>query len=187
MAETTLDLRGRPKREAYAELEAHLGAVLEGVTDEVTAMATFSALLHHGFGHLWTGFYRVVPPGNLLRVGPYQGTLGCLEIPFGKGVCGTSAARRETIVVPDVHAFPGHITCDARSRSEIVVPVFGPAPHGRATHRVAVPLLAVLDIDSAEPSRFDDEDREGLERLVRWFAATPASPGWGSSRPEAAR
>ncbi len=182
MAETTLDLRGRSKREAYAELEGHLGAVLEGVTDEVTAMATFSALLHHGFGHLWTGFYRVVPPGELLRVGPYQGTLGCLEIPFGKGVCGTAAARRQTVVVPDVQAFPGHITCDARSRSEIVVPVFGAAP---ATG--PAPLIAVLDIDSAEPSRFDEEDREGLERLVRWFAATPASPGWGSSRPEAAR
>lgn len=166
MAETMLDLRERPKPEAYAELETHLRAVLEGVTDEVAAMATFAAVIHHGFGHLWTGFYRVVPPGDLLRVGPYQGTLGCLEIPFGKGVCGTSAARRETVVVPDVHAFPGHITCDGRSRSEIVVPVFG-----RATSANATPtLIAVLDIDSAEPARFDDEDREGLERLVRCFA-----------------
>ncbi len=167
MAETTLDLRGLPKREAYEQLDVHLRAVLEGVTDEVTAMATFSALLHHGFGHLWTGFYRVVAPGQLLRVGPYQGTLGCLEIPFGKGVCGTAAARRETVIVPDVHAFPGHITCDGRSRSEIVVPVFGPGAANSPSHDR--PLLAVLDIDSAEPARFDDEDREGVERLVRWF------------------
>src|SRR5688572_31810326 len=109
--------------------------------DPVTAMATVSALLHHGFGFLWTGFYRVVSP-QLLRVGPYQGTLGCLDIPFGQGVCGAAAARREAVIVPDVHAFPGHITCDARSRSEIVVPVFGPERK----------LIAVLDIDSAHPA-----------------------------------
>src|SRR6188472_2045821 len=94
--------------------------------DPVTAMATMSALLHHGFGFLWTGFYRVVSPG-LLRVGPYQGTLGCLEIAFGRGVCGTAAAERKTIFVADVTRFPGHIACDARSRSEIVVPVFNVA------------------------------------------------------------
>jgi GAF domain-containing protein len=122
-------------------------------------MATMSALLHHGFGHLWTGFYRVAAP-DLLRVGPYQGTLGCLEIAFGKGVCGAAARDRRTVVVPDVHAFPGHITCDARSRSEIVVPVTG--PDGA--------LLAVLDIDSDRPNAFDDADRAGLERLVAWFA-----------------
>jgi GAF domain-containing protein len=93
-------------------------------------------------------------------VGPYQGTLGCLDIEFGKGVCGTAAAARRTIVVPDVTAFPGHITCDARSRSEIVVPVFDRSSA----------LVAVLDIDSSRPAAFDEEDRAGLERLVRWFA-----------------
>ena len=160
MAEVTLDLRDLPKREAYDALQAHVDAVLDGVDDEIAGMATLSCLLHHAFGHLWTGFYRVAEPGRLLRVGPYQGTLGCLEIAFGRGVCGTAAARRETVVVPDVHAFPGHITCDARSRSEIVVPVFGP---GRQ-------LIAVLDIDSDRVAAFDDEDRAGLERLVRWFA-----------------
>ena len=160
MAETTLDLRGIPKRRAYAELTAHVDGVLEGVDDPIAAMATMSALLHHGFGHLWTGFYRVVEPDRLLRVGPYQGTLGCLEITFGRGVCGTAAAEGRTVVVEDVHAFPGHITCDARSASEIVVPVRG---------RDAA-LLAVLDIDSSERGAFDEEDRVGLERLMSWFS-----------------
>src|SRR5690348_626595 len=120
--ESTPDLRDQPKADAYAQLAAQLDAVLAGIDDEVAAMATLSCLVHHAFGHLWTGFYRVVGP-RLLRVGPYQGTLGCLEIPFGTGVCGTAAAERRTVVVPDVEKFPGHITCDGRSRSEIVVPV----------------------------------------------------------------
>jgi GAF domain-containing protein len=159
MAEITLDLRGVPKAQAYDELVSHVEAVLAGIADDIAAMATISALLHHGFGHLWTGFYRLVSP-TLLRVGPYQGTLGCLEIGMGKGVCGTAAAESRTIIVPDVHAFPGHITCDARSRSEIVVPVW--SADGA--------LLAVLDVDAAEPGAFDEDDRAGLERLVRWFA-----------------
>jgi len=160
MAELTLDLRALPKPDAYAELRSHVDAVLAGIDDPVAAMATISALLHHGFGHLWTGFYRVVEPGRLLRVGPYQGTLGCLEIAFGRGVCGTAAAERRSVVVPDVHAFPGHITCDARSASEIVVPVVGRGGE----------LIAVLDIDSDRPAAFYDEDRVGLEELVAWFA-----------------
>jgi len=134
--------------------------VLEGVRDPIAAMATVSALLHHGRGHLWTGFYRVVEPGRLLRVGPYQGTLGCLEIAFGRGVCGTAAAERRTVIVPDVHEFAGHIACDARARSEIVVPVFDPSGA----------LVAVLDVDSEWVGTFDEDDRAGLERLVGWFA-----------------
>ena len=159
MAELLLDLRDRPKVQAYADLEMHIEGVLEGIRDEIAAMATMSALIHHGFGHLWTGFYRVVEPGRLLRVGPYQGTLGCLEIEFGKGVCGAAAARGRTVLVPDVAAYPGHIVCDARSRSEIVVPVFDRRRE----------LIAVLDIDSAELNAFDEEDHRGLERVVRWF------------------
>jgi GAF domain-containing protein len=122
--------------------------------------------LHHAFGHLWTGFYRVVEPGRLLRVGPYQGSLGCQEITFGRGVCGTAAAERRTVVVEDVHDFPGHITCDPRSHSEIVVPVFD----------VAGALIAVLDIDSSVPAAFGEADRVGLEQLVAWFARAPYVP-----------
>lgn len=159
MAEVTLDLRGVGKQAAYEELASHADAVLAGIDDEVASMATLSALVHHAFGHLWTGFYRVVAPA-LLRVGPYQGTVGCLEIEFGRGVCGTAASERRTVVVPDVGAFPGHIACDGRSRSEIVVPVFD----SRRS------LIAVLDIDSEFPAAFDGEDALGLERLVQRFA-----------------
>jgi GAF domain-containing protein len=160
MAETTIDLRGLPAAEAYAELLGQTEAVLEGVDDEIAAMATISALIHNSFGHLWTGFYRVVEPESLLRVGPYQGTLGCMEIRFGRGVCGTAAAERRTVIVEDVNEFPGHIACDARSRSEIVVPVFDDKRN----------LIAVLDIDSEEVSAFNEADRDGLERVVAWFA-----------------
>ena len=160
MAETTLDLRHLPKPEAYAQLDAHVRQVLAGVDDPVTGMATVSCLVHHAFGHLWTGFYRVVEPGRLLRVGPYQGTLGCLEIAFGRGVCGTAAAEGRPVVVEDVHAFPGHIACDGRSRSEIVLPVWG--PDGA--------LAAVFDVDSEHLAAFDEADRRGLERVLGWFA-----------------
>jgi GAF domain-containing protein len=160
LTETTLDVRSLPKPDAYASLEAQVRSVLEGIRDPVTAMSTMSCILHHGFGHLWTGFYRVVEPRELLRVGPYQGSLGCLEIRFGAGVCGTAAAERRTVVVPDVHSFPGHIACDTRSRSEIVVPVFDARGE----------LVAVLDIDSERVATFDEEDARALERLVRWFA-----------------
>jgi L-methionine (R)-S-oxide reductase len=160
MSEITLDLRGLPKAEAYNQLQAQLSSVLAGIDDDIAAMATTSCLVHHAFAHLWTGFYRVVEPGRLLRVGPYQGTLGCLEISIGKGVCGTAAADRRTVIVPDVERFPGHITCDSRARSEIVVPVFGRDDM----------LLAVLDVDSARLGAFDDEDAVGLERLLRRFS-----------------
>ena len=159
MAETTIDLRGIPLAAAYEELRVQTDAVLEGIDDTVAAMATISALIHNAFGHLWTGFYRVVEPEKLLRIGPYQGTLGCMEIEFGKGVCGTAAREGRTVIVEDVHLFPGHITCDARSRSEIVVPVFD------ANRK----LIAVLDIDSEEPGAFSDADRDGLEQLMTWF------------------
>jgi GAF domain-containing protein len=164
MAETMLDLRALPKREAYAQLDAQLASLLDRLDDEIAAMATLSCVVHHAFGHLWTGFYRVVAP-SLLRVGPYQGTLGCLEIAFGQGVCGTAAAQRRTVIVPDVAAFPGHITCDSRSRSEIVVPVF--ARDGA--------LVAVLDVDSEQPAAFDEEDARGLEQLLR-LVRPPMAP-----------
>ena len=160
MAEETLDLRALPKVEAYRQLDAQVRAVLHELHDPIAAMATMSALIHHAFGHLWTGFYRVVEPGALLRVGPYQGTLGCLEITFGRGVCGIAAAERRTVIVADVNEFPGHITCDARSRSEIVVPIM----NGSGA------LIAVLDVDASEPGAFDVDDQRGLEGMVTWFA-----------------
>jgi L-methionine (R)-S-oxide reductase len=159
MSEEILDLRGLPRAEAYAKLTGHLHALLDADTDDIAAMATIATLVHHGFGHLWTGFYRVVEKDKLLRVGPYQGSLGCLEIPFGRGVCGDAAAAGKTIIVPDVMEYPGHISCDARSRSEIVVPVLD----GNGD------LLAVFDIDSAVPDTFHDDDRIGLESLMQWF------------------
>jgi GAF domain-containing protein len=160
MAETIPDLRKVPKARAYAELAGHLDAILDGVDDELAEMATTASLVHHALGHLWTGFYRVVEPGQLLRVGPYQGSLGCLEIEFGRGVCGNAAAERKTVIVPDVEKYPGHITCDSRARSEIVVPVFGRQND----------LIAVLDVDSERLNAFDAEDARGLERLVSRFA-----------------
>jgi L-methionine (R)-S-oxide reductase len=160
MAETIPDLRKVPKTRAYAELQGHLDAILNGVDDEVASMATLAALLHHSFGHLWTGFYRVVEPGQLLRVGPYQGSLGCLDITFGRGVCGNAAAEKKTLIVPDVEKYPDYIACDARARSEIVVPVLGRQGD----------LIAVLDVDSDRLNAFDAEDARGLEQLVSRFA-----------------
>lgn len=159
MAELMLDLRHQPKERAYAQLHAVMLNTLAGIDDDIAGMATLSSLLHHSFGYLWTGFYRVVAPGRLL-VGPYQGTLGCLHIEFGRGVCGTAAAERKTVIVPDVDRFPGHIVCDARAKSEIVVPVFDAKRS----------LVAVLDIDSERRAAFDELDANGLERIVRWFA-----------------
>ncbi|MGI8403015.1 MAG: GAF domain-containing protein [Gemmatimonadaceae bacterium] len=162
MAEAIPDLRGIPKARAYSELQAHSETILEGIIDPIAVMSTLTALIHHAFGHLWTGFYRVADPGILLRVGPYQGSLGCLEIVFGRGVCGTAAAERKTVIVPDVEKFPGHITCDARSRSEIVVPV----------RSAQGDLIAVLDIDSDQLDAFNHEDQRGLELLMSRFAST---------------
>lgn len=158
MAEATLSVQHLPRSEAWSLLDEQLRAILDGVDDEVTAMATTACLVHHGFGWLWTGFYRVVSPG-LLRVGPYQGTLGCLEIPFGKGVCGAAAASQRSVLVPNVHAFPGHITCDGRSASELVVPVF----RGNGA------LLAVFDIDADVVGAFSEVDQVGVERVLTVF------------------
>lgn len=120
-------------------------------------MATLACLIREKLQHFWVGFYRVV--GDELAIGPYQGTLGCLRISFDRGVCGACATRRETVIVPDVHRFPGHIACDARSKSEIAAPVFD--RRGR--------LRAVLDVDSAELNAFDDCDRQNLEIIVDWM------------------
>ena len=125
-------------------------------------MSTINSVLANRFDtYFWTGFYRVC--GDRLVVGPYIGTVGCLQIEFGRGVCGTAAAKRETVIVPDVNQFPGHIACDAKSKSEIVVPVFGPNDE----------LIAVLDVDSDQLNAFDEEDREGLEKIAALFSLSP--------------
>lgn len=147
-------------REArYAELALEIAAVLDGEPDRTARMATVAAMLHRAFQprFLWTGFYTVDPSREReLVVGPYQGALGCLRIALGRGVCGAAAATGEVQIVADVHAFPGHIACDARSRSEIVLPVRDCA--GR--------LIAVLDVDSSEPDAFDGVDARGLARIA---------------------
>lgn len=141
--------------DAYKRCRDHVLALCGDEPDEVARMASLVGVLHHEMpGFFWTGFYRVVEGG--LVIGPYQGTVGCLRIAPGKGVCGTALATGETQVVPNVHKFPGHITCDSRSQSEIVVPVKDPS--GK--------LIAVLDIDSTELNHFDQIDREQLEELL---------------------
>jgi GAF domain-containing protein len=159
MAEAFNDkLLSAGKAERYAELAQEVAAVLAGEPDRTARMATVASMLKASFPHyFWAGFYVVDPgKGDELVVGPYQGTLGCLRIAFGRGVCGAAAAARRTIIVPDVEAFPGHIACDARSRSEIVVPVFGPKGE----------LVAVFDVDAEAPAAFDETDAAGLERIL---------------------
>lgn len=155
------------KRDRYAEVKREIAAAIDGEANLIARMATVSNILHYAFDHyFWTGFYVVDPlkPDELV-IGPYQGSLGCLRIPFGKGVCGAAAARREAVIVADVHAFPGHIACDARSQSEMVVPVFDAA--GR--------LIAVFDVDSDEKAMFDATDQMALEAIMRRaFAQTLA-------------
>jgi len=144
----------------YAELKAEIEAVVAGESYVPARYATAACLLAEAFAprFFWTGFYVVDPlkPDELV-VGPYQGTLGCLRIPFGKGVCGACAAAGEAIIVPDVHAFPGHIACDSRSNSEIVIPVFDDAGQ----------LAAVLDVDSTSLDAFDEIDRAGLTAICQ--------------------
>jgi GAF domain-containing protein len=147
------------KAERYAALAEEIAAVLEGEPNVTARLATVASMLAASFDHFfWTGFYLVDPAkGDELVVGPYQGTLGCLRIAFGRGVCGTAAATREIQVVDDVNAFPGHIACDARSASEIVVPF--EAPDGA--------LAGVLDVDSDQLAAFDGIDAEWLARILK--------------------
>ena len=168
VADRTGELRmdADAKEARYAEIHAAIESCLADETDLLAGMATIACLLHNAFPYYyWTGFYRRVGPTRLL-VGPYQGTMGCLEIGFARGVCGACATRRETIVVDDVEAFPGHIACDSASASEIVVPVFD-------AHRE---LIAVLDVDSAIPAAFDDTDQRWLERIVALLAPKENRP-----------
>lgn len=148
------------KQQHYRQVADSIQSLLSANCDGIAAMATIACELHQAFAYYdWTGFYRVVGPEQLL-IGPYQGTHGCLEIPFSRGVCGAAARTRKTKLVPDVEAFPGHIACSSTTRSEIVVPVIDRNQN----------LLAVLDVDSNAPAAFDEVDQEGLEMICRLFA-----------------
>ena len=148
------------KQETYEQLLQQIAALIEGETDETSVLANVSAALHEAFAQFfWTGFYLVRQ--NELRLGPFQGTVACMHIQHGRGVCGTAWAEALTQVVPDVEQFPGHIACSSLSRSEIVVPIMNNA------HRV----VGVLDIDSKELATFDDTDRHYLERLCAMLTA----------------
>jgi len=159
MAEAFNDLTlSADKAARYAEVAVEIASVLDGEPNLTARMATVASMLANSFDHyFWTGFYVVDPdkPRELV-VGPYQGTLGCLRIAFGRGVCGAAAETGQTQLVEDVHAFPGHIACDSRSESEIVVPV----------HDAAGKLIAVFDVDSDKPAAFDAVDQAGIEKIL---------------------
>lgn len=140
----------------YLRLYQDLRILLEGEPDPVARMANTAALIAERMHFFWTGFYRVSPDGKELVLGPFQGPAACFRIGFGKGVCGTAWKKRQSVVVPDVELFPGHIACSAASRSEIVVPVFGKSAE----------VTAVLDIDSTDIGTFDDVDARWLEKLA---------------------
>ena len=146
------------KEEKYQLVQQQIAALIKGETDSVAVMANVSAAIHEAMSFWWTGFY--LEKNGQLVLGPFQGPVACFRIAHGKGVCGTAYDRRETIVVPDVELFPGHIACSSESRSEIVVPIF--ATSGS--------VLGVLDIDSRELSTFDDTDRRYLEAIVALMA-----------------
>lgn len=142
-------------RDRYARIADQLAELYRKTQDPTARMATAAALLHHKQPHFfWTGFYRL--RDGALVVGPYQGPLACAVLPGPEGVCWAGVTRGETVIVPDVEAFPGHVACDSRSRSEIVVPV----------RDAGGEIVAVLDVDSAEPDAFGEADRDGLERIV---------------------
>ena len=145
------------KRLQYEDLSVKLRALLEGERDFIANAANFAALLFHSLPAVnWVGFY--LNKHSELVLGPFQGQPACVRIPIGKGVCGTAAQQRETVIVPDVHQFPGHIACDTASNAEIVVPIVD----GNT-------LMAVLDLDSPVFGRFEDEDARGLNELVEIF------------------
>ena len=164
------------KRETYEALMLQIEALVSGETDLIANMANVAAVLHEAFGFWWTGFYRVTGEGlqvtgkglqvtgkglQELVLGPFQGPMACTRIPYGKGVCGTAWQRGETVIVPDVHAFAGHIACSSESNSEIVVPIW---QDGK--------VIAVLDIDSKDYNTFDETDKIYLEQIAKIISKT---------------
>ena len=148
------------KEEQYKLLVSQIASLIEGEKDMIAVMSNVAAAIHQTMGFWWTGFYRVAD-GELV-LGPFQGPVACMHIAFGKGVCGTAWQRAETVIVPDVEQFPGHIACSSASRSEIVVPVFG----------VDGKVIAVLDIDSDQLATFDETDRKYLEEIAHLLKNT---------------
>ena len=148
-----LKISGGNKEERYATLLPQVVSLLEGESDRIAGMANMAAALAQTFGFFWVGFYRVI--GEKLVLGPFQGPIACMRIAYGKGVCGTAWARAETVIVPNVDDFPGHIACNSASRSEIVVPI---KEDGN--------VIAVLDIDSDQLEMFDEVDQHYLEQMV---------------------
>lgn len=152
------------KRDLYEALAQQLTGLLHGEPDAIANAANMSALMYELLPDLnWAGFYFM--RGGELVLGPFQGKVACVRIAVGRGVCGTAVERKSSIVVPDVHAFPGHIACDSASRSELVVPLIRDGQ-----------VLGVLDLDSPNPNRFDEEDREGCEQLVRIYLDASKTP-----------
>lgn len=143
------------KEEKYKELVEDIRSLIDGETDMIAIMSNIAADIHQTMGFWWTGFYRVID--NELLLGPFQGPVACIHIAYGRGVCGTAWKKAETVIVPDVEQFPGHIACSSQSRSEIVVPVFSHDDNKR--------VIAVLDIDSEHLSTFDETDRKYLEEI----------------------
>lgn len=152
-----LIIKGDSKKELYENLLPQIKALMEGETDVIANMANVSACLKDTFNFWWVGFYRVL--GDALVLGPFQGPLACTRIAKGKGVCGTAWQNAQTIIVPDVNAFPGHIACSSRTKSEIVVPIINKGM-----------VSAVLDIDSEKADNFDDTDKFYLEKIAVLFA-----------------
>lgn len=145
------------KTEKYQNLLPQIESLVADETDMIAKMANVAAALHEEFGFWWTGFYRVV--GNELVLGPFQGPIACIRIAYGRGVCGTAWQRGETVIVPNVHEFAGHIACSSASNSEIVVPLF-----------LNDSIIAVLDIDSTEFGTFDETDKLYLEQMMKKMA-----------------
>lgn len=143
------------KEEKYIELVNNIKAIIDGETDMIAIMSNVAAEIHQSMKFWWTGFYRVI--NDELILGPFQGPIACIHIAYGRGVCGTAWQKAETIIVPDVEQFPGHIACSSQSRSEIVVPVF--------SHNNEKKVIAVLDIDSEHLATFDETDRKYLEEI----------------------
>ena len=160
MAESIAFSKTPDRKTIYAEIAPQIRSLIEGETDLIANLANVTAVLKEAFGFFWVGFY--LKKEDQLVLGPFQGTLACTRIDFGKGVCGHAYTTRETVIVPDVDAFPGHIACSSASRSEIVLPVF--APDGE--------VFAVLDVDSDKSDDFSETDADGLRTIIEIIEGT---------------